>query len=61
MSGKYKRDSYSKALILADFEKLNEYTEKQNQKKEIEELKTELNSMKKELQEIRKFITQKYE
>lgn len=59
MSNKYKRDSASKALILINFEKLNEYTQNQNLMKETEALKIELHTIKNQLQEITKLLSNK--
>ena len=53
---KYKRDSYSGALILADTRAAEEFMEKKKTETQIKDLEIEIHTLKAQLEEVLKFV-----
>lgn len=49
---RYKRDSYSKALVISNLEQVSEFAEKKKMERTIDVLKDEIHNMKSQMQEI---------
>lgn len=57
---KYIRDSYSKALLMADETVIEDFLQKKSRDIKLEELETSINIVKQEIKELRESIQEKH-